>query len=174
MLLRVLLFALFALTSHQSVVAQEVTERRGVTSRMLDMFRGNPRKVAKDGTVRTRFLQLKMEVTPVPFKLEDTRQLQVSLELTNRSKKFLDLEFPTAQRIEVLVRDRLGRVVTQWSEDQAFAQSVSHVVMNPGERLEYTASVATRDMTAGEEHTVEAFFPGFEDLRVQKVVVPQP
>jgi hypothetical protein len=93
--------------------------------------------------------------------------------LKNRSKKFVQMQFPTSQRIEVLVRTTDGKLVEQWSQDQSFANEPTLVVINPRERLEYTASVATRDMTAGRTYIVEAFFPNYEPLRVQKAVTPE-
>ena len=153
--------------------AEEPQKKRGLTSRMLDIFRGDPSRTDKHGVVHTRYLSLKMEVTPLSFKLGETRKLNVSLQLLNKSKKFIDLEFPTTQRIEVLVRDAQGKVVQTWSEDQSFTSDTSHVTINPSERVEYMASVATREMVAGQTYTVEAFFPNFEELRVKKAVKPE-
>ncbi|MHA3775099.1 BsuPI-related putative proteinase inhibitor [Verrucomicrobiota bacterium sgz303538] len=118
-------------------------------------------------------LELSMVVEPQPLKLPETRLMKVTLRLANRSKKFVQMEFPTSQRIEVLIRNKAGKLVEQWSEDQAFANEPTLVVVNPGERLEYTVNVATRDMSPGETYMVEAFFPNFEPLRVQKSIVPE-
>lgn len=118
-------------------------------------------------------LELSILLEPLPLKLPETRQLKVTLQLTNKSKKFVQMEFPTSQRIEVLVKNKEGKLVEQWSEDQAFASEPTLVVVNPNERLEYSASVATRDMVPGESYTIEAFFPNFEPLRIQKTIVPE-
>lgn len=143
------------------------------TWRTVNIFDRSPEQPDEKGVVRTKFLTLTMQLAPLPLKLSEARQLKVSLLLANKSKKFVQLEFPTTQRIEVLVRDKAGKMVTQWSEDQAFASVGSYAVINPGERLEYSASVSTRDMAAGKEYVVEGFFPHFEELRARTSIVPE-
>jgi Intracellular proteinase inhibitor len=133
---------------------------------------GHPRD-EKGNVVKVKNLILSMELSPAVVKLPDTRRLNVAIALGNKSGKFVHLEFPTTQRIEVLIRDKTGRLVTQWSEDQSFTNDASYITINPGERIEYDVSVATRDMTAGQPYTVEGFFPSFNELRIQKTIVPE-
>jgi hypothetical protein len=85
----------------------------------------------------------------------------------------VQLEFPTTQRIEVLVRNRNGKLVEQWSEDQAFTNEPTLVTINPGERLEYSANIATRDMVGGESYTIVGYFPNYDQLKATKVIVPK-
>jgi hypothetical protein len=117
--------------------------------------------------------ELKLAISPAPIKLSENREVRVTVSLFNWSKKYLDLDFPTSQRIEVLVRDSSGKVVNTWSEDQSFTNDPASVTVNPGERLEYTVSVATREMTAGERYTIEASFPSYPQLKTQQQVVPE-
>src|SRR6187402_1541932 len=90
-------------------------------------------------------LAIGMQVEPTPLKVAEVRQVKVTLTIVNRGTKLVQLEFPTSQRIEVLIKGAEGKMVEQWSEDQAFTNEQSMVTINPGERLEYTANVATRD-----------------------------
>ncbi len=117
-------------------------------------------------------LALLMTIEPQPLKLPETRQMKVTLKLENRSKKLVQLEFPTTQRIEVLVKNQEGKMVEHWSEDQAFSNDPGTVAINPGERVEYSASVATRDLSPGNTYTVEAFFPNYEALHAAKTIEP--
>lgn len=114
-----------------------------------------------------------MKVEPLPLKLSDTRQMKVTVVLANKSSKLVQLEFPTTQRIEVLVRNTSGKLVEQWSEDRTFANEPGIRAINPGERLEYAATLSTRDLAAGQSYTVEALFPNYESLRLQRTVVPE-
>ena len=127
---------------------------------------------AVERTVGGKKLMLSMSVDPNPPKLSDARQMKVVLHVSNQSKRLVQLEFPTTQRIEVLVRSSNGKLVEQWSEDRSFANEPGMVSVNPGEHLEYSATLSTRDMVAGEAYTVEALFPQYEPLRVQKIVTP--
>ncbi len=113
-------------------------------------------------------------IDPEPVKLSEVRTFKVTLQLANKGKKLVQLDFPTTQRIEVLLKDAAGKRIEQWSEDQAFENEPTLVTINPGERLEYVANVATRDLKAGDSYTVEAFFPNYEELRATKKIVPEP
>jgi hypothetical protein len=118
-------------------------------------------------------IEMKLDLSPTDIKLNENRQVQVTVSLFNHSKNYLDLTFPTTQRIEVLVRDGSGKVVNTWSEDQSFTNDPAAVTVNPGERLEYTVSVATREMNAGQPYTIEASFPSYPQFKIQQKVIPQ-
>jgi len=147
-------------------------KKPGMFSRVLKVFRGSPK-----GGDRTRAdwknLALTMSLDPAQVKLGENRQVKVALRLSNKGKKLVQLEFPTTQRIEVLVRRQDGKLLEQWSEDQAFSNEPTLVTINPGERLEYTVSVSTRDMEPGQRYTIEGFFPNFEPLKTSKSVTPE-
>jgi hypothetical protein len=118
-------------------------------------------------------VEMKLDINPPVIKLSENREIQVSLSLFNYSKTYLDLNFPTSQRIEVLVRDASGKVVNTWSEDQSFTNDPAAVTVNPGERIEYTVSVATREMSPGQPYTIEGSFPSYPDFKIQQQVVPE-
>ena len=127
----------------------------------------------KDAGGTWKQLDLTMNVLPPNPKLSETKQLKVTLQLVNKGRKMAQLEFPTSQRIEVLVKNAAGKTIEQWSEDQAFTNDPTVETINPGERLEYSASIATRDLAAGQSYTIEAFFPNYEPLRTSKTLVPE-
>ena len=56
-----------------------------------------------------RQLELKIDVSPMPVQLSDTRQMKVAVSLFNRSHKYAHLDFPTTQRIEVLLKNAPAR-----------------------------------------------------------------
>jgi hypothetical protein len=147
-------------------------KRPGMISRFFHMFRGS-RDRGEGPTTSWKRLELTMSVEPFPLDLTETRQLKVTLRLTNKSKRLVQLEFPTTQRIEVLVRNRNGKLVEQWSEDQAFSNEPTLVTINPGERLEYPANIATRDMVPGEPQTIIGYFPNYDQLKATQVIVPK-
>lgn len=158
--------------------AQHEEKKPGFLSRVgrsLNPFRSKDPSEKLQGSKAPNWKKLVMnvELEPQPLKLPETRQLKVRVQLLNKDKRFVQMEFPTSQRIEVLVRNRDGKLVEQWSEDQSFTNEPTMVVINPGERLEYSVSVATRDMNAGETYTIEAFFPNYEPLRIQKQITPE-
>ena len=131
---------------------------------------------AQKGAVSTRKgnLVFKMELSPLPVKLSDVRQISVKISLENVSKRFVQLQFPTSQRIEILVRDDKGKLVTQWSEDRAYEQIPGYVGINRGERVEYATTISTRDLQPGKAYTVLAFLPHYEELRGEQAIVPEP
>lgn len=119
-------------------------------------------------------IQLILTLDPADIQLSTTRQLQATISVYNRSKKnFVQLDFPTSQRFEILVLDPAGKVVNTWSEDQSFTNDPATLTVNPGERLEYTASVATREMSAGKPYIIQVSFPNYPDLKIEQRVVPR-
>jgi hypothetical protein len=144
-------------------------EKPGVVTRFFNLFRGSRDREP----VSWKRLVLTMSVEPTPVKLGETRQIKVTLRVTSKSKRLVQLDFPTTQRIEVLVRNQAGKLVEQWSEDQAFANEPTLVTINPGERLEYSVNIATRDMNPGQPYTVIGYFPNFEQLKASRVIVPE-
>lgn len=98
----------------------------------------------------------KLTVEPATFSLDSRREITVTFTVFNRTQRLLKLDFPTAQRIEILVRDGSGNVIEKWSDDRAFADVSGVVMINPGERIQYEEKIATRDMQPGQTYTIEA------------------
>ncbi|HWL54201.1 MAG TPA: BsuPI-related putative proteinase inhibitor [Chthoniobacteraceae bacterium] len=126
-----------------------------------------------DATVRTKNITYRLKVTPDVVKLSETRQLTVKLRLDNTSSRFIQLAFPTSQRIEILIRTLDGKVLTQWSEDRSFTPDIGYVGINPGEYVEYETTISTRDLEAGKSYSVYGFFPNFEELKGEKIITPE-
>jgi hypothetical protein len=98
----------------------------------------------------------KLEVDPASFSLDERREVSVNFTIYNKTGKLIKLDFPNAQRIEILVRDPEGRVIEKWSDDRAFEDETGIVMINPGERIEYRERIATREMQPGVTYTIEA------------------
>ena len=144
-------------------------KKPGIVHRVLHPFGGG-----KGGKMKNSGkLSVEMKLSPLPLKLAETNRLKVTLTLANHGKKLAPLEFPTSQRIEVLVKNSAGKTVEQWSQDQAFTSEPTVVTINPGERAEYSVEVATRDLSAGQSYTVRGFFPKYEELKAEKMLVPE-
>lgn len=146
--------------------------KTGVMHRLLHPF-GSPAASggARDASLKS--VEMGASVEPPAPKLAETREVKVTVTLANKGKKLAQLAFPTNQRIEVLLKDKAGKKLVQWSEDQAFFAEPTLITINPGERLEYAASVSTRDLVAGETYTVEAFFPSYPELRRTLGLAPE-
>lgn len=142
--------------------------------RPFSFFSGKPVPAATGAaSKRTHNLALRLQLSPVPLALSDNRRVDVRIVLENIASKFVQLEFPTTQRFEILVKDETGRILEKWSEDRLFEPTPGYVGINPGEHVEYNANVATRDMHAGTRYVVEGFFPGFPELKAAAAIVPQ-
>ncbi len=179
---RFAVFAALGLLISQARASEEQPKPPGFFSRMFhqihlpqkpDWLRLPHLGGKKSDLGQLKKLALDLQLSPQPLKLSEARQLHAAVVLTNKSKKFVGLEFPTTQRVEVLIRDKMGKLVTQWSEDRTFENAPSYVGLNPGERLEYSASLPTRDLRAGENYTLEGFFPNFDELKARRSIVPQ-
>jgi hypothetical protein len=164
----------FAFSVHASSTDAEPTPTPSLLDETLHVLHLKHAPKAKTQHQIHHEMELTLGIDPSPFKLAENRTVKVTVTLFNRSaKKYVHLNFPTSQRIEVLVRDSSGKVVNTWSEDQSFTNDPASVTVNPGERLEYTVSVATREMTAGQPYTIEASFPNYGELKAQQQAVPE-
>jgi len=113
-----------------------------------------------------------LKVDPATFSLDDRREITVTFTVENRTNRLVKLDFPTSQRIEILVRDSSGKVIEKWSDDRAF-QDVSGVVMiNPGEHIQYEEKIATRDMQPGQTYVVEASMANNPEFTKTSMVKP--
>jgi hypothetical protein len=153
--------------------APPATPKPSLWNRLLHPFGGSKDKGSKVRGTDFKKLDVGMQVEPNPVKLGENKQVKVTLTLSNRSGKLAQLDFPTSQRIEVLINAKNGQRLLQWSEDQAFANEPTLVTINPGERLEYSVNVSTRDLAAGGSYTIEGFFPNFEQLRKSETLTAE-
>ncbi len=124
------------------------------------------------GAVAWQNLSVTMKLEPAQVRLPDTRVIDVTISVVNKGKEAVRLEFPSSLRMEVVVKDGGGKVVSRWSDDQRIEKEPAVVIVNPKERLEYNARVSTRDMAVGRPVVIEAYFPSFERLRTSRTVVP--
>lgn len=131
-----------------------------------------PREMKQPQPENLKAIKATVSVEPPAPKLAEVRLVKVRLQLLNSGKRMVRLDFPTSQRIDVVVKNPAGAVVEQWSEYHRFDKSPGMVAINPGERLEYSASVATREMKPDQPCTIEAWVPAHDSLRASAVVTP--
>jgi hypothetical protein len=148
-------------------------EKPSLVGRMLHPFRATPTAPAYRDA-RLRGLVLAVELPPGPVKLSETRQLQVSVTLTNVGKRAVELDFPTEQRIEIYLRNSSDKILTRWSDNRAFAEAVATVLINPQERVEYVETIATRDLAPNKVFVAEVLFPAYPELNARRKFLTAP
>ena len=174
---RTLALVFCAIAIAQAVLtAQEAPEAKqeragGLLSRMWP-FGGERLPKYKDPRLRGLVLELKL--SPEPVKLSEVRQLGVNLRLTNRSKRPVSLDFPTAQRIEIQLLNSTETVLTRWSDNRAFAEVVGTVLINSQEHIDYNETIATRDLSPNKVYIVEVLFPKYPELRIRQKFLAAP
>ncbi|MEP6820981.1 MAG: BsuPI-related putative proteinase inhibitor [Chthoniobacterales bacterium] len=174
---RTLAASLLILAMATSVLAQESEptpqpERRSWFSRLNPFSRGE--KLTEYNDPQLRGLELSLELSPVPVKLSEVRQLKVKVTITNKSKKPITLEFPDSQRFEIYLRNATETVLTTWSDNHAFADVLGTVFINPQERIQYSETIATRELAPNKVFTAEVFFPKYPELRVRQKFLTAP
>jgi hypothetical protein len=149
------------------------SEKRGWLNRMLHPFQSsNPAPAYKDPRLRGLVLDLKL--SPQPVKLSEVRQLHVNVTMTNVSKRAVVLEFPTEQRIEIYLRNSSDVILTKWTDNHAFEDKPSTVLINPQEHIFYPETIATRDLTPNKVFIVEVFFPQYPELQIRQKFLTAP
>lgn len=155
--------------------AQEPTPaRRGLFDRLLHPFGSSSGKVPEYRNRKLNGLLLSIELPPEPVNLSETRQLPVTVRLTNVGKRAVELSFPTEQRIDIYLHDASGKVVNRWSDNRAFDPTPATILINPEEHLQYDETIATRDLSPGRVFTVEAVVPAYPELDVKRKAIAAP
>ena len=125
-----------------------------------------------DASAGLRDLAATLTLEPRVVRFPDTRVLEITFVVTNKGRRAVELQFPTSQRIEVLVKNEAGKVLSRWSDDQPVEKEPGFLLVNPGERLEYEAKISTREMAPGQSFQIEVFLPSYESIRASKTVAP--
>lgn len=115
-------------------------------------------------------VKISADFAPKPVRAGTGKTMTVTVSIVNDSRTQVTLSNETGQRIEILLREPGGRVLTRWSESRSFDTKLTSSMINPGERIEFVEKVSTRDLRSGGSYEIYAFVPGFEDRL--RVVVP--
>jgi hypothetical protein len=172
----ILLLLMLLMADH--ILAQDIaptstpSRRRGWLSRILHPF--SPEVVPQYKDPKLRGLALDLQITPQTVKLSEVRQLAVKVTLANLSKRPVPLDFPTNQRIEIYLKDSGGDVLTKWSDNHAIAEKPVTVVVNPQERIEYSETISTRELTPNKVFIAEVFFPQYPEMRIRQKFLAVP
>jgi hypothetical protein len=146
--------------------------RRGWLSRILHPF--SPEVVPQYKDPRLRGLALDLQIAPQTVKLSEVRQLGVKVTLANLSKRPVPLDFPSNQRIEIYLMDSAGNILTKWSDNHAIIEKPATILINPQERIEYSETIATRELTPNKVFIAEVFFPQYPELRIRQKFLAVP
>ncbi|MGI8890719.1 MAG: BsuPI-related putative proteinase inhibitor [Chthoniobacterales bacterium] len=148
-------------------------EKRSWLSRIFHPF-GSSEKIPEYKNSKLRGLSLTVELPESSISLSEVRQLPVHVILENRGDRAIELTFPSDQRIEILLHDSAGQVVTRWSENRAFADQPGNLLINPKEHVEYSETIATRELVPGKVFTVEVMVPAYPELDAQRKSITSP
>jgi Intracellular proteinase inhibitor len=118
-------------------------------------------------------LEFRFRLLPDTFKLSEVRSIETDLQLINRTKKTVNLQFADSRKVDFVLRDATGKKLAQWSDDQPVTQNPGYIIVNPGERAEFVGNLSTRDMVAGRTYTVEAFVVGYDKMRQSITLTPR-
>lgn len=150
-----------------------VEERRGWLNRVLHPF-GSSERVPDYKDARLRGLALDLELSPQPVKLSEVRHLQVHVTLTNKAKRPVTLDFPSEERIEILLRNSAEVVLTKFSDNHSYEETPGTVLVNPQEHVDYDGTISTRDLTPNKVFICEVFFPQYPELRIRQKFLTAP
>jgi hypothetical protein len=171
----VLLFLIFIMAGGifgQDAAPTATPRRRGWLGRILHPF--SPEVVPQYKDPRLRGLALDLQITPQTVKLSEVRQLGIKVTLANLSKRPVPLDFPTNQRIEIYLMNSAGDILAKWSDNHAIADKPATILVNPQERIEYSETISTRELTPNKVFIAEVFFPQYPELRIRQKFLAVP
>ena len=148
--------------------------KRSWFGRILHPF-GSSAPAAKEyKDPKLRGLTVEVEISPQPVKLSEIRQLDVKTTLKSNAKTAIALDFPTDQRIEIVLVNSEGKLLTKWSDNHAINEKPGTVTINPQEHIEYNEHIATRDLAPNKVFVAEVFFPKYPELRTRQKFLTEP
>jgi hypothetical protein len=156
----------------QEAAPTATPRRRSWLSRILHPF--SPDVVPQYKDPRLRGLAVDLQITPQTVKLSEVRQLGIKVTLANLSKRPVPLDFPTNQRIEIYLMNSAGDILTKWSDNHAIAEKPGTILVNPQERIEYSETISTRELTPNKVFIAEVFFPQYPELRIRQKFLAVP
>lgn len=167
---------LFFFASGAPLLAQEdgatPTEQKRSWWSRLNPFHSE--RLPQYNDARLRGLVLDLHLSPQPIKLSEVRQLEVRLTLMNKARHGINLEFPNEERIEIFLRNSAEVVLTKYSENHSYDNVPGTVLINPGEHIDYNATIATRELTPNKVFICEVYFPQFPELRIRQKFLTAP
>jgi hypothetical protein len=116
---------------------------------------------------------LRVSVEPAFFSVMESPELSVTLKITNDKKEMIVLHFPTNQRLEIIVKDDHGQIVSRWSQDRSFDPADDTVVINPKESIFYTEKISTTGMQNGKSYTLEVSLANQQEYTVSQILTPR-
>ena len=128
---------------------------------------GEPSSSVKESKQR---LRLEGECSSNPVVLKSTPSISVRLRVVNPTKRAQAMEFSSGKRVEAVLRDVSGKILARASEGAEDSHEGMLVTVNPGERLEYSLSLPTAGMVAGNVYTLEAAVTGQAGLLARMAI----
>ncbi|MEO6054581.1 MAG: BsuPI-related putative proteinase inhibitor [Chthoniobacterales bacterium] len=144
-----------SLTTEEVIAPRTVSAEDSIPGQIKSFFKDMFKSV-KLGGIKGSYVDTTLKVDPSEVDLKDKREVTVTLSVINKTNNLVRLEFPSTERIEILLRDQAGNVIERWSEDRAFEQTAGVVVINPKERIQYAERISTREMKPGGKYIIEA------------------
>jgi hypothetical protein len=140
-----------------------------VSHSVLDVFSPSASKPAPKSP-----LKVALTCSPSPLVLKQTRNLTVLVKVFNGGKKAQALEFSSSQRVDAVIRDDSGKIVSRSTlATHIHTDEPALVTVNPGERLEYSLSLPTEGMIAGKVYRLEGALVGQSGLTASMAIAPQ-
>ena len=81
-------------------------------------------------------------------------QLEVSIEIMNTSSDDISLHFNSAQKYNIYIKNRFGRVLYSWSENKIFSQAVQNIDIDGRDSLSFEEEIKLKQFKEG-SYTIE-------------------
>ena len=144
--------------------------RHSISQQMGHFFK-NLISIAKSASSKIPSLNLMVE--PAHFSIANNPELNITFKITNDKKDLTMLTFPTSQRLEMIIKDAHGNIISRWSDNHSFELNEDVVTINPKESILYTEKMATSMMKDGETYTLEVALANHPEYTLSQQLNPQ-
>ena len=146
---------------------------RHTLQQRMKNFVGTVSRFVKLAPDKNTLPPLQLFLEPSLFSVTDCSELNVTFKIINNKKEMILLDFPTNQRIDIIVKDATGATLLSWSQDRSFDPIPGLVTINPKESVLYTEKIPTSIMKDGSTYTIEDSLAGQSGYNISIPVTPQ-
>ncbi|SIQ40911.1 BsuPI-related putative proteinase inhibitor [Halanaerobium kushneri] len=105
-----------------------------------------PDRIGRDDQIEEN-LRLRVYLNDDEFRIYD--KLQLSIEIMNTGRDDINLRFNSAQKYNIYIKNRFGRVLYSWASDKIFSQAVQNIEIEGRDSLSFEEEIDLNQFREG-------------------------
>lgn len=108
-----------------------------------------PDRIDRDDESDQRFENLRFRVYLNDDDFDRNDDMRLNIEIMNTSRNDIDLRFNSAQKYNIYIKNRFGRVLYSWADSKIFSQAVQNIEIEGRDSLSFDEEIDLRQFREG-------------------------